>query len=1004
MRRFLTLLVAFVVFGVSSALAQTKQISGKVTSAGDNLPIPGANVFVKGAPTIGAMTDANGGYSIKNIPASAKVLVFRFVGYQTIELPITGDQMNAALTSENQKIDEVIVVGYGVAKKGTFTGSASVIKAAAIQNQPISSVDKALQGSAPGLVTQSTSGQPGSGQKIIIRGIGSITAGTDPLWIIDGIPVASGNFGVQTATGEVTNSDNSNVLAGLNPNDIESMSVLKDASATSIYGSRAANGVILISTKKGKSGKTVYNLSVQTGVSSRTNEKLKMLNRDQYIDYMADAKGLSRDAAILDLKKKMPVDKNGDLYDFDWMKAAYDDAAPTYNADFSARGGNDRTKFYISASYMDQTGIIKDNSNLKRYTFRSNIDNTPNDWIKFGVNTTLSLTSQSTPLTTSSYFANPVMASIILPPTDAGIVDGEPVFKPSTISANFLSYAKYNTQESRNYRAITTAYAEFNLLKDLTYRTQFGVDFMTINENQWDDMKVAGNTAVDKGGRATASNVENMILNLTNTLQYSKTFLEKLNTNILVGHELQSNNYRDINAQIEGFPSSDFKQLGSGTNPTTAEGKRLESRLASIISKADLNWDNKYFASASLRRDGSSRFGLNNRYANFWSVGGSWKISSEPFMKSVEVINSLLLRTSYGTQGNSQIKEYASLGLYEGGYNYNGMPGTAPTQISNNDLTWEAQKSFNIGLDFQLFKGRLGGTVEYYEKNTKDLLLSTPLSSTTGFTKTTKNIGSIRNRGIEVSLNGTAVNVDGFVWTVDANVSKNINKVTKLNNGQDITNGLKIIREGEDIQSFFTYPWAGVSTADGRPMWYDKNGEILYSPSGENFVKSIQGSAAPKLVGGLTNTFSYKGFQVSAQLYFQYGNKILDSQFKMFESFGGRSAYNQDVNALNRWRKPGDITDYAKPVYGATSYNTTSSRYLFDGSFIRLRNISVSYNLPKEWASKIKLDNVRLFAQGNNLVTITKYKGFDPEVGVSGEPWFGYPNVKTISVGVDVKF
>ena len=1009
MRRFLTLLVTMVVFGVGSALGQTKTVSGKVTSSDGNQPLPGVNVFVKSSPTIGTMTDIDGNFTLKNIPANAKIIVIRFVGYQTLELPVSSSFGNVILQTETQKIDEVIVVGYGVQKKGTFTGAASVVKSASIQNQPITSADKALQGSAPGLVTQSTSGQPGSGQKIIIRGIGSITAGTDPLWIIDGVPVATGNYGLMTSTGQTDYSDNSNVLAGLNPNDIESMTVLKDASATSIYGSRAANGVILVTTKKGKSGKTIYNLSIQTGVSSRTNDKLKMLNRDQYMEYMYDAAPASWgytsvQDAIDDFKTIFPVDKDGNLYDFDWMKAAYDDAAPTYNADFSARGGNDKTKFYVSASYMDQTGIVKDNSYLKRYTFRTNIDNTPNDWVKFGVNTTLSLTDQSTPLTTSSYYANPVMASVMLPPVDAGIIDGEPVFKPVSMSANFLSYAKYNKQESRNYRAITNAYAEVNLLKDLTYKAQFGVDFMTINENQWDDMKVSGNTAVDKGGRASASNVENMILNVTNTLQYSKTFLEKLNTNILVGHEIQSENYRDLYGSIEGFPSSDFKQLGSGTNPTDASGSRSQSRLASLISKADLNWDSKYYISASLRRDGSSRFGLNNRYANFWSIGGSWTISNEDFIKSIEWINSLKLRASYGTQGNSSIGRYASLGLYSGGYNYNGMPGTAPSQISNNDLTWESQKSFNVGLDFQTFQGRFGGTVEFYEKNTDDLLLSTPLSSTTGFTSTTKNIGSIRNRGVEVSLNGTPLKIADFTWTVDANVSKNINEVTKLNNGQDISNGYKIIREGEDIQSFYTFPWAGVNIADGRPMWYDQNGEIIYSPSGGNFQKAICGSAAPKWTGGLTNTFSYKGLQISAQIYFQYGNKIMDSQFRMFESFGGRSLFNQDINALNRWKKPGDVTDYPKPVYGNTTYYTATDRYLFDGSFIRLRNLNISYSLPKEWVSKIKMDNVRIFAQGNNLLTITKYKGFDPEVGISGEPWFGYPNVKTISIGLDVKF
>jgi TonB-dependent starch-binding outer membrane protein SusC len=1014
MRRFLTLLVTIVVFGASSALAQTKTVSGKVTSSDGNQPLPGVNVFVKSSPTVGTMTDVEGNFTLKNIPANAKIIAIRFVGYQTLELPVSSSFDNVVLQTESQKIDEVVVVGYGVQKKGTFTGAASVVKSASIKDQPITSVDKALQGNAPGIVTQSTSGQPGSGQKILIRGIGSITAGTDPLWIVDGVPVATGNYGQMTATGEITNSDNSNVLAGINPNDIESMTVLKDASATSIYGSRAANGVILVTTKKGKAGKTSYNLSVQTGVSSRATKKFKVLNGDQYIDYMTDVLAgagyvTNRDEAVAMLKDPVdgfgyPVDKNGNLYNFDWMKAAYSDSAPTYSADFSASWGNEKTNFYISGSYMDQTGIIKDASGFKRYSFRSNVSNKPTDWLKFGVNSTLSYTNQKTPLTTSAYYSNPILASAILPPVDPGVINGEPVANLGTLSSNFLMNAKYNVQEARNYRAIANAFAEINFTKEILFRTSGGIDFMTINENQWDDMKVKGNTAADKGGRSSASNVENMILNWTNTLQYTKTILEKLNMNFMLGQECQTEDYRYITAAIEGFPSSDFKQMGSGTTPTEATGNREQSRLLSYFANANLNWEGKYYLSGTLRRDGCSRFSADNRYANFWSIGGSWKISSENFMKEIDWVNNLQLRSSYGTQGNSSIKKYASLGLYSASYNYNGQPGTAPTQLVNNDLTWESQQSFNVGLDFQLFKGKLGGTVEYYIRDTKDLLLSTPLSSTSGFTTTTRNVGSIRNKGIEIALNGTPVTIGDFNWTIDANFSRNINEVTKLNDGQDIIDGLKVIREGEDIQSFYTYSWAGVNTADGRPMWYDKNGEIIYTRSGANYVRSIRGSAAPKFTGGLTNTFSYKGIQLSAQFYFQYGNKIFDSQFGIFESFGGRNAMNQTDNALNRWKKPGDITDYAKPIYGQTTYYAGSDRYIFDGSYIRLRNLTLSYSLPKEWASKIKMDNVRIFAQGTNLLTITKYKGFDPEVGVEGEPWFGYPNVKTMSVGLDIKF
>lgn len=1001
----LTCIIASV--GLSVAQTTTKVSGTIVDDTGET--VIGASVVAKGT-TVGTVTDVDGKFSL-NIPSDKKTLVISLIGLRTKEVA-AGQNLRIVLESDSKLMDEVVVTGYGLQKKATFTGSATNVTSKSLTDISAVSMDKALQGNAPGLLTQQASGQPGAGQKIVIRGIGSINAKTDPLWIIDGVPVSTGNFGQLTSTGETTYSDNSNALAGINPNDIESLTVLKDASATSIYGSRASNGVILVTTKSGSAGKTKISFSGNYGWSSRATKKFKVMNQSQYIEYMTEAlyngggyNSLSE--ATADLLSTFPTKSDGSNYNYDWMDKTYKDDAPTYSFDLSASGGNEKTRFFTSIGYFNQKGIL-DASGLNRVSNKINVTHSYSDKLRFGINSTLSFSKQDTPLTTNSYYGNPVFASSIIPSLDPGVIDGEPVSRLTTISSNFMSAIKYNYAKQRVFRVIESAFAEYDIIKGLTFKTLWGVDYAQFNESQWDDPKVSGNTASTLGGRATRASTESLVWNVTNTLNYNNTFDEVHNLSVMVGQELMHDAFRYSSASAEGFPSADFKELSEGANPSSADGAHEDVKLASVFTRVNYSYDNKYILSSSFRRDGSSRFKKDNLYANFWSVGGQWRISQESFLANVEWLSNLGLRASYGTTGNQEVKtvtttgealdgKYPSSGIYAGGANYGGKPGMYPKQIPNKDLKWEQTGSMNLGVDISLFNNRLTSTVEYYSRKTSDLLFYTALSSTTGFAKAMKNVGNMTNKGIEWTVSGTPVRNDNLEWIVSFNISHNSNKVTKLYGGQDIVTGTRIIREGEDAQSIYTYEWAGVDPDDGAPMWYAEDGSKVKSISKAN--KRIVGSAAPDYFGSLTNTIKFKNFDLSAMIYFSQGNDISDQTLAMVNSFGARGLYNQSTEVLNRWQKPGDITDVPKVIYGVSSsqYAPMSSRYVYDGSYIRLRNLNIGYTLPM-------VKGLRIYFQGTNLFTITDYKGLDPEVGLNGDPWFGYPVAKTVSFGFNYNF
>lgn len=1038
MEKRVMLILSCLLLSIGYIVAQTKITGTVVDNSGE--PVISASVIVKGT-TVGTMTDLEGKFSI-NLPEGKNTLVFKLVGLQTVEVKASPNMQVVMQTDENLLDEVVISAAYGFAKSGSQFGSKAVVGSDKI-DVPLTSFDKALQGNAAGVQSISNSGQPGAGQQVVIRGVGTINGGTSPLYILDGIAVSTENHGNMTQTASTTSADNMNPLSNLNPNDIENITILKDAASTSIYGSRATNGVVIITTKKGKAGKTQFNLKMSKGFSSRTSKTPRMMNKDQYIDFITEARlnaGYSdgttkvggKDINTFIANNFRVRNADQDFYDFDWQGATFKDSAPVSTVDFSARGGNDKTKFFISLSMLDQDGVVID-TYLKRYTGRINLDHTVNDNVKLGMNTIGSYNVQRSPMTTGGYYVSPVFGAAMYSPLDAGIISsGSTLYTPQSQSspatftpleagpninyittyanANFLANSAYDDFSSRTARSITNAYLQWSFLNGFIFKGTAGYDYYYLTEEEWRDARPKGNSASYGRGLAETSVTEQLMWTENATLNYIKTIADQHNLNFLIGQELQGEGYRYSGGAAQDFPGSYFHYMSQGATPYAVYGSRFESTLASFFGTVNYDFDQKYYLSASLRTDGSSRLSKDNRWHSFWSVGGSWKIKKENFLKDVELVNNLALRTSYGTSGNqSGISRYQALALYKGG-GYNGGAGLYPTQIGNPNLKWEKTASIDLGLEFSLFDNRIDGTIDWYRRNTTDALLSTQLSRTTGFESLISNVGELYNTGIEVSLNGAIVRTKDILWKLGFNISTNKNQITKLYEGSDIINGQFIYREGEDVHSLYAYRWAGVNPADGRPMYYDKDGEIMYTYNEKGDTRQIVGSASPKFYGGLNTSLNAYGFDLSLNFYFNYGNKIYDASWMMFTSAGQRALWNQyEIIATDRWKQEGDISEFPKAVYGYTSavYGTTTDKSIFDGSYIRLRDVTFGYTLPKKWLKSVGLEGVRLYAQGTNLLTFTKFPDYDPEVGggrLAGYYYLGYPNTRTVTFGIDVKF
>jgi TonB-linked SusC/RagA family outer membrane protein len=1004
MRKIMMSLLVLLGF-VFSANAQDRTVTGKITDAKGN-PVPDVSVTIKGT-NIGTTTNQNGEYSIPVSP-KAKVLIFSSIGLATQEVSIGNKGIiNTSLQSTEKDLTEVIVVGYGTQKKPEATGAISKIGGADIENKPFTSIDKALQGATAGLQSSATSGQPGATQSIRIRGIGSISAGAAPLWVIDGVPVNTGDLSRLTTT--------SNALSTINPNDVESMTVLKDASATSIYGSRGANGVILVTTKKGRAGKTKFRLDVEAGQSDIAyfNEKYQPLNSKQFFDLTRQGlinAGTAANAAAADALMTSSFGY-GNGVDYNWLDGVTQKGQQSqYN--LSASGGNDKTTFFLSGGYFNQDGITTQ-SDFKRYNGNISLVNKATNRLTLETNINLGYVKQHAPLSGGS-FGNPILSAFFLLPSrnpykaDGSFNISAPDFGTgalhNTIATNSLDKRQLNQLKIGGYVKGT-----YNILQGLNLSSQFGVDYNSLEEDQYNNPFHGDGLAA--GGRAFSRYTRYTNYTSTTLLGYTRGFFkDDVTFKIKGGYEAQKSKGYFTNVQSQGFPPTAALIVAAvGATPIAASQDASDYSFVSALSDASVNYKNKYVVSGSFRRDGSSRFGANNRYGNFWSVGGAWNLDKENFIYNIKQIDQLKLRGSYGVNGNAEIGNYIARALYGYGANYNQQPGSAPSTIGNSDLTWELNKTFDIGVDIAGLKNRVALSVDYYEKETSQLLLNEPLSLTSGFGSILNNVGTMVNKGVEVQLEVTPVVYRDFRWDINMNYTRNRNKVTALsNNNADILDGIYIRRVGYDFQTIYVREYAGVDPANGDPLWYLDETKKTTTNVYANAARTANfGSATPKYFGSVTNTFSFKGFSLEAQFYYNVGNYVRDAWGGFYLGSGANGTFNKVVRQLDAWQKPGDVTDIPKYVYGGNKLaQSFSTFYLAKGDYIRLRNLQVRFDFPEEATRKLNLSSASFYVRGTNLWTWVKDKNlsFDPEQGIGSQTNLEVFIPKSVTVGVNIGF
>ena len=1021
MKERLTMFMVGLFLVVGSALAQTK-ISGTVLSQEDGQPIIGAAVKVVGTST-GMLTDVNGRFNL-TLPNGKTQITVSYLGYesQTVQAK---NGMRVFLKTDAAALDEVIVVAYGTAKKSSFTGSASQMKEADMSAQKGSLV-KSLEGKVAGVRVGSSIGDPGADQNILIRGIGSINGSTQPLYVIDGVPVLANSDGYMSSSIK-----SQSILASLNRNDIESMTILKDAAAASLYGSRAANGVIIITTKKGKSGKTNVHYDMQIGWQQlAVKSAMDRMNASQLKEYyyegiknfFVERYGMSEAEAIAEAGPEVRDgwfwgDYDDNSVDTDWYDQVYRSAL-TQDHQLSVDGGNDKTKFYVGLGYNDSKGVVQ-GSELKRYSGRANIDHQVNDWLKIGVKQMISFSD------TKGYrdqgdqeqgFATTTPWSVLysLDPTAKNLnPDGSynndvafgKVGNPNNMYGNETGeYAEF--VKSNIMRSMSNAEAEVKLPYYFTARTVFGYDY-TNNKLQefWGPYSVNGESLQGLGQRWDFTN---KTLTSSTTLAWDKQFGQHT-INALAGYEYEDRKLLYLTASAKNYGTDKLPELSNGQAYDTGSST-YESILSSWLGKVDYNYDNKYYLAASFRRDGSSRLSSDNRWSNFWSVSAAWRLSKEEFLKDSKLFSDLKLRASYGTNGNLPPDMYEYMARYatSGGYGSNGAYYWSAS--GNKDLSWEKSKNFNIGIDWTLYN-RVSLTIEWYNKLTDDLLFATPTSYVTGFSSKMSNIGQLKNSGLEFTISSQNIKTKDFSWTTDFNLTWQKIKVKSLPNGDDVQYGdgdMYLLREGESMHTFYLPEFIGVNSETGLgEFWLDpedhsKGVTNYYSEAG----KTIVGKAVPDVLGGMTNTFRYKDFDLSFMISYQFGADMFDypGYFLTYSDGVRIGSFNVHSSvAGNYWKKPGDQVEFPKPIYG-NPYRSDrfSSREILSTDNIRVRDITVGYNIP---AFKQYINNLRVYFRTTNPFLIySATKNVDPDVDVNGYRQTDTPPTRQFLFGLNLSF
>lgn len=1008
----LFMLTVLTLLSATQLQAQSRTVSGTVYGEDGVTPLPGVNVLLKGT-TQGTVTNVEGEYRIQ-VPGNDAVLTFTFIGFLGQEITV-GNQsaIDITLIEDAQQLSEVVVTGYTTQIKRELTGNIASVSGETIENIPVPTFEQALQGRATGVFIESNNGKLGQGIKVRVRGASSVTASNQPLYVVDGIPI--------TSQSQSTSSAETNPLADINFNDVASIEILKDASAAAIYGSRASNGVVLITTKRGKSGQTKFKLNAYTGFNEPTNRR-EWLNTAEYVELYREAainSGFNPEFVESRFTRfgagnpdSWQIPASPDYVDTDWQDEVFQ-RGPISQIDFSASGGSEKTTFYASGSYSDQNGLIKTNA-FQRISGRVNLDHQASEKLKFGLNFSLSR-SVNDRVPNDNAFSTPIQI-IALPPMT-------PPIDPRTgeLSGNYTLYFnpllnfEYSTNTATVFRNISNLYANYKFTPSLSFRTEFGIDLLTQNEEQYFGRETARNTSAPNGlGYNSWAQVANYTTN--NFFQYTKSFDGIHDVDALLGMSYQESQRDFTDVEGQQFPSNAYKQIVSAADITDGSSTETGFSFLSYFMQVNYKLNNRYLLSASGRIDGSSRFGANNRYGFFPAASAGWILSEESFLSGNSTLSFLKLRASYGLTGNAEIGNFDALGLYTGAGGYAGVPGQRPTQIENPDLRWEQTAQLDIGFDYGMFDDRLSGEIDYYVKNTRDLLLNVNIPATTGFQSQLQNIGRLENRGFEFALNSRNL-VGEFTWSTNLNFSRNINQITDLD-GQVIEGGfLNRAVEGEPIGVFFGPEYAGVDPANGDALYYLNTVDAEGNRSREttnniNLAERVViGDPNPDFIGGVTNDFSYKGFNLSVFFQGVFGNQIYNGGGK-FQSANADFFDNQSRDQLRRWQNPGDITDVPQARLFGANGTGESSRYLQDGSYVRLKTVTFSYDFQSGLLERINLSNLRLYVTGQNLLTFTDYTGWDPEVNTDylagnisqGNDFYSAPQARSVIVGINVGF
>ena len=1043
--RKLTLLLLGVLLFAGQAMAQ-RTITGKVTDDKGN-PLPNVSVVVKGT-TAGTTTKADGSYSLA-VPSNARTLVFSSVDMATQEQTITNSSsISITMSTEAKNMDEVIVVAYGSQKRESITGSVSKIGAPQLEQRLTTNISQALAGAAPGISATSGNGQPGSSAALRIRGFGSVNASSSPLYVVDGFPYGG-------------------YIGDINTNDIESITLLKDASSTALYGARAANGVVMITTKKGKAGTPKVNMFINTGFSSRGLPEYDRVGAYDYYPLMWQAMkhglmfpttGTGQTEAVaaqnatngiaaqliynpFGVPNNQIVGVDGKLNanarlvydDFDWYSPLERNGSRN-EVGFSLSSKVNKSDYYFSLNYLDDKGfVIK--SDFQRINARLAINSQVKDWLKTGINLTSAIVSSNQAAGDgSNTFINPfVFARGMGPiyPVHAFTAAGAPILdafgnqwydfgqhpgsinRPSGASPgrHIIYETLLNERSEKRNSIIARTFLEAKFLRHFTFTTNIGIDLNNFRSQSFQN-RIVGD-GVTAGGTSTRTSNEFRTISLNQILNYNQKFgLHDIT--VLVGHESQKNIDETFSGSRRGMNLDGNIELTNFVTLASVNGQLDRLRREGLLSRFNYGYDNKYFVDLSFRRDASSRFSPQNRWGNFYSAGLSWSVMRESFMKNIKWLNDLKFRASYGTVGNDALDSYYKYqALYGLGWNNAGEPGALAASFPTPDLTWEVNKTLNVGLEFGLFKNRISGSIEFFDRGSSELLFDVPQGLSSPVTTKTENIGAMSNKGVEIQLNADVVRTKDVIWEVQFNFTSLKNKITKLPGGNPITDGTKRLAEGKDIYAFYLRRWYGVDPVDGSGLFYAAKGTttdyrvnakgdtLTFNPTNAAF--DYAGTAIPKFFGSVSSTVTVKDFALSFLLNYQVGGKFYDGNYAGLLAMSYGSALHTDN--LRAWKKPGDVTDIPRLDINRTGqFNSQSDRFLIDASYLNLRNVTLSYKLPKSLLGKVGFDQAKVYVGGENLHIFSKRRGMNPAESFNGTNSPVYVPNRLVNLGINFTF